>query len=120
MALLAEQSGINKRMDPRIQPSDGWMVVDGQRYEVSDVSISGVLIKPYVGSHKVGASFNFRLHLRDGDKEIVIDGGAVVVRVTEIEMAAQFFHLDSDQYPTFDDYLGRQPSMPHPISPTKH
>ena len=120
MARLAEQQGINKRMDPRVQPSEGWLDVDGLRYEVCDVSISGVLIRPYAGTHKIGASFSFRLHLRDGDGEIVIDGGAVVVRVTPSEMAAQFFHLDSDQYPAFDDYLERQYSGRHGASTTKH
>ena len=41
-------------------------------------------------------------------RDIVIDGGAVVVRSGSAEMAAQFFHLDSDQYPDFDAYLERQ------------
>ncbi len=108
MSRLAEHQGINRRMDPRVRPSEGWMDVDGLRYEVCDVSVSGVLIRPYAGGHQVGGSFNFRLHLRDGDAEILIEGGAVVVRVTPSEMAAQFFHLDSDQYPAFDAYLERQ------------
>lgn len=120
MARLAEQQGINRRMDPRVRPSEGWIDIDGLRYEVCDVSVSGVLIRPYAGGRQVGASFNFRLHLRDGDGEIVIDGGAVVVRVTPSEMAAQFFHLDSDQYPAFDDYLERQYSGRHGASMTKH
>ena len=108
MSRLAEHQGINRRMDPRIRPSEGWMDVDGLRYEVCDVSVSGVLIRPYAGGQAVGSSFNFRLHLREDDTEIVIDGGAVVVRVTPSEMAAQFFHLDSDQYPAFDASLERQ------------
>ncbi len=109
MAQLAEQQGVNRRLDPRIQPSEGWIDIEGLRYEVCDVSVSGVLIRPYAGNHQVGASFEFRLHLRDDDNsEVVIDGGAVVVRVTPSEIAAQFFHLDSDQYPLFDAYLERQ------------
>lgn len=111
MARLAEQQGVNRRMDPRVQPSEGWLDVDGLRYEVCDVSVSGVLIRPYAGGHGIGSSFDFRLHLREGDAEVVIDGGAVVVRVTPSEMAAQFFHLDSDQYPAFDAYLERQFAM---------
>jgi hypothetical protein len=84
------------------------MDVDGLRYEVRDVSISGVLVRPYAGGHQVGSSFSFRLHLRgETDTEVVIDGGAVVVRAAAGEMAAQFFHLDSDQFPAFDGYLER-------------
>jgi hypothetical protein len=101
--------GVNRRLDPRVRPKEGWVDVDGRRYEVWDVSASGLLIRPYAGGHEIGTSFTFRLHLRDEpNAEIVIDGGAVVVRATEKEMAAQFFHLDSDQYPAFDAYLERQ------------
>ena len=82
MSQLAQQ-GVNRRMDPRVQPAEGWVDVDGLRYEVCDVSASGILIRPYAGGHQVGSSFNFRLHLRDeANAEVVIDGGAVVVRMT--------------------------------------
>lgn len=102
------QTGVDRRMDPRIQPANGWIDIEGLRYEVCDVSVSGVLIRPYAGGHQVGSSFGFQLHLRDAsDEEVVIHGGAVVVRITPSEMAAQFFYLDSEQYPKFDAYLER-------------
>ncbi|MBM3545700.1 MAG: hypothetical protein FJX54_02005 [Alphaproteobacteria bacterium] len=105
----AERQGADRRLDPRIRPKEGWVRIDDRRYEIWDVSASGILIRPYAGDHKLGASFDFRLHLVDApNPEIVIDGGAVVVRVNEKEMAAQFFHLDSDQYPAFDTYLEHQ------------
>jgi hypothetical protein len=105
----AERTGVNRRIDPRVRPKESWVEIDGVRYEVWDVSASGLLVRPYSGDHKVGASFDFRLHIRDEPQaEVVIDGGAVVVRLTKTEMAAQFFHLDSDQYPAFDAFLERQ------------
>jgi hypothetical protein len=105
----AKRQGADRRLDPRIRPKEAWVLIGERRYEVWDVSASGILVRPYAGEHKIGASFDFRLHLRDDpNPEIVIDGGAVVVRVNEKEMAAQFFHLDSDQYPLFDAYLERQ------------
>ncbi len=101
-----EQMGANRRMDPRIEPGNGWIDIEGLRYEVCDVSVSGMLVRPYAGGHRIGSAFSFRLHLRGaGNAEVVIDGGAVVVRITPSEMAAQFFHLDAGQYPKFDDYL---------------
>ena len=102
------QMGADRRMDPRIEPANGWINIEGLRYEVRDVSVSGVLIRPYAGGHQIGSAFSFQLHLRDAsDEEIVIDGSAVVVRITPSEMAAQFLNLDSEQYPQFDAYLDR-------------
>ncbi len=101
------QTGVNRRLDPRIAPADGWIDVEGLRYEICDVSVSGVLIRPYAGGHEVGSSFSFQLHLRDGSDDVAIFGGAIVVRITPSEMAAQFFHLDAEQYPRFDAYLER-------------
>ncbi|MBM3531809.1 MAG: hypothetical protein FJX60_02080 [Alphaproteobacteria bacterium] len=104
-----KRQGADRRLDPRVRPKEGWLLIDGRRFEVWDVSASGLLIRPYAGEHKIGASFDFRLHLLDlPNPEIVIDGGAVVVRINDKEMAAQFFHLDSGQYPAFDAFLERQ------------
>src|SRR5262249_15160839 len=104
----AERQGADRRLDPRIRPKEGWGLIYGRRYEVWDATASGLLVRPYGGDRKIGASFDFTLHILDQpDPEIVIEGGAVVVRVNEKEMAAQFFHLDSDQYPAFDAYLER-------------
>ena len=105
----AAQSGVNRRMDPRVAPGEGWIDIEGLRYEVRDVSVSGIRIRPYAGGHQIGGSFTFKLHLRgEAGKDIVIDGGAVVVRILPGEMAAQFFYLDSEQYPQFNAYLEHQ------------
>jgi hypothetical protein len=104
-----ERAGADLRMDPRVESEGAWIEIEGQKYDVGDVSISGVLVKPYRGTREVGGSFSFQLHLKDDSGgEIAIDGGAVIVRVSDDELAAQFFHLDSDQYPAFDDYCERQ------------
>lgn len=117
----AAQSGVNRRMDQRFAPGEGWIDVEGRRYEVRDVSVSGVRIRPYVGCYQIGNSFSFTLHLYGDDGvDVVIDGGAVVVRVLPGELAAQFFHLDSDQYPKFDAYLERQFRASLTPSPTTH
>jgi hypothetical protein len=105
----AERSAVDLRMDPRLVVEGAWIEIDGRRFDVRDVSLSGVLIQPYDGAHAVGGSFSFQLHLPDKDKvEVVIKGGAVVVRLAEGVMAAQFFYLDADQYPAFDAYLERR------------
>ncbi len=115
------QTGVNRRMDPRVEPANGWIDIDGLRYEVCDVSVSGVLVRPYAGGHRVGGSFSFQLHLRDAsDQEVVIDGGGIVVRITPSEMAAQFFYLDSEQYPKFDAYLARLVEGPVSEAETSH
>ena len=103
------RSGVDLRLDPRIDSKGAWIDIEGLIYEVGDVSISGLLVRPYEGTHDIGGSFSFKLHLRDGvGSEVVIYGGAVVVRLSDDEMAAQFFHLDADQYPAFDDFLERR------------
>jgi hypothetical protein len=103
------RSSVDQRMDPRLVVEGAWIEIDGRRFGVRDVSLSGVRIQPYDGAHAVGASFSFQLHLPDLDKmEVVINGGAVVVRLARSEMAAQFFYLGADQYPAFDAYIDRR------------
>lgn len=102
-------SDINRRMDPRIEPREGWIEITGESYKVQNVSASGVLVRPYDGVLKPGGSVSFRLKLRDENETVVvIDGGAVAIRCSNGEMAMQFFSLDQDQYPVFDDYLERR------------
>jgi hypothetical protein len=105
----AARNAVDLRMDPRLVVEGGWIEIEGRKFVVRDVSLSGVRIQPYEGAHAVGGSFSFQLHLPDQDKSaVVINGGAVVVRLAKDEMAAQFFYLDADQYPAFDAYLERQ------------
>jgi hypothetical protein len=105
----AARNAVDLRMDPRLVVEGGWIEIEGRKFAVRDVSLSGVRIQPYEGTHAVGGSFSFQLHLPDQDKSaVVINGGAVVVRLAKGEMAAQFFYLDADQYPAFDAYLERQ------------
>lgn len=109
MGLQMTMSGINRRMDPRFEPREGWIEITGESYKVHNVSASGVLVRPYDGALTPGGSFSFRLRLKDDNETtIVIDGGAVAIRCSNGEMAVQFFSLDHDQYPVFDDYLERR------------
>lgn len=103
--LMKIWKSIERRKAPRFAFPDGIVTIDEHKYQLADISTTGLRIDPFEGNLSTGDDFSFSLALTDRGIPLTYDGTGTVVRIDERGLAATYTMAEGSPPLPFADFF---------------